>query len=281
MALINVFFSPASARSKMLAKAMQQGIIRSGDKARLVNSLTFDGTINADAAVFYGLSSHLDKVFKVYREKSVAVYIDLGYWQRRINSKYDGYHKVSVNNRHPTAYFQNRQHDAARFKSLGIEIQPWREGGTSILLAGMSAKASQAEGFATEQWERNAARTIRIGTKMPIYYRPKPSWTGARIIQGTLFQRNLELAQAFHDCHAVVTHHSNVAVDAVLAGVPVFCTEGVASLMGCTDLTKILQPVRPDGREQWAADLAWTQFTPTEMANGLPWRVLKAEGVVP
>lgn len=281
MALINVFFSPASHRSKMIAKVMQQGIIRSGDKARLVNSNTFDGKVTADAAVFYGLSDKLDQVFKVYREQSTAVYIDLGYWQRRINNKYDGYHKVSVNNRHPTAYFQNRQHDAERFKRLDIEIQPWKEGGSSVLLAGMSSKACWAEGLANEQWERNAAKMIRVGTPMPIYYRPKPTWTGARIINGTHFQRNIDLAQAFSDCHAVVTHHSNVAVDAILAGVPVFCVEGVATPMACTDLRKIATPLRPDGREQWAADIAWTQFTPNEMANGLPWRVLRAEGVIP
>ena len=281
MALVNVFFGPSSKRSKILAQAMHEGIVKCGDKVNLVNALSFDGRITADVAVFYGLSDRLKDVFRLYREKATAVYIDLGYWNRRIHSKHDGYHKISVNNRHPTAYFQNRQHDADRFKALGIEIQPWRAPGHSILLAGMSAKASQAEGFATEQWERNAARTIRIGTKMPIYYRPKPSWTGARIINGTLYQRNLELSKALEDCHAVVTHHSNVAVDALLAGVPVFCSEGVASVMGHTDLLKIAQPIRPEGREQWAADIAYCQWKLEEIVSGMPWDHLKAEGLVP
>lgn len=260
---------------------MQIGIAKCGDKVKLINSTTFGGKISSDAAVFYGLSDRLNEVFRLYREKSTAVYIDLGYWKRRLHHKHDGYHKISVNNRHPTAYFQRHKHDDSRFKALDIEIQPWRQYGDSVLLAGMSAKASQAEGFAQEQWERDAARLVRAFTQRPIYYRPKPSWTGARIISGTLFQRNIELSQAFANCHAVVSHHSNVTIDAVLAGVPVFCEQGVASVMGLSDLKKIDEPIRPLGREQWAADIAWCQWTVEEIATGAPWDHLKSENLVP
>lgn len=279
--VINVFYAPSSKRSKILAAAMQQGITRCGDKVNLINSTTYEHRITADAAVFYGLSDRLNEVFRLYREKSTAVYIDLGYWQRRLKHKHDGYHKLSVNSRHPTAYFQNRQHDDSRFKKLDIDIQPWRKTGNYVMLAGMSAKASAAEGFAQEQWEKEAAKLIQSFSKYPIHYRPKPSWSDARQISGTIFQRSMELNQALAGCHAVATHHSNVAIDAILAGVPAFCEQGVASVMGCSDVTKIDTPIYPEGREQWAADIAWCQFTVEEIATGMPWHHLKSEGLVP
>lgn len=133
-----------------------------------------------------------------------------------------------------------------------------------------------------EEWERNAVAALRKVTDRKIVYRPKPSWTGAKPIEGTSFSpRSESLNDVLRDCHAVVTHHSNTAVDALVAGVPVFCLEGVASPLALDDLASIENPVTPDGREQWAADVAWTQFSVKEMQCGLAWRHLKDEGVVP
>ena len=70
------------------------------------------------------------------------------------------------------------------------------------------------------------------------------------------------LAVDLKDCHAVVVHSSNVAVDALLAGVPVFCTVPCAAYrMGYADLSKIESPLYPDDREQWAWNLADQQWT--------------------
>ena len=40
-----------------------------------------------------------------------------------------------------------------------------------------------------------------------------------------------DLAVALRNCHAVCTHHSNVAVDALMAGIPVYSPYGVASVL--------------------------------------------------
>jgi hypothetical protein len=68
---------------------------------------------------------------------------------------------------------------------------------------------------------------------------------------------------------------SNAAVDAVLAGVPVFCTSPCAAYrMGHADLSKIETPHFPPDREQWAWSLAANQWTLREMASGQCWREL-------
>lgn len=68
---------------------------------------------------------------------------------------------------------------------------------------------------------------------------------------------------------------SNIAVDAVIAGIPVFCTGPCAGLtMGLSDLSKIESPVRPE-REQWLYTLAANQWTFEEMKRGELWNVIQ------
>ena len=268
-------------RSVVVGQAMLHGIKKVGDRAVLRDVRTYKRP-EGSVAVFYGLADGCRRVFREYVDAGLkAVYVDLGYWKRKDGGNFAGYHKLSVNYRHPTEYFQARPKTIERAKSFGLEVKPWRAGGTHILLAGMSPKGSRAEGFAPSQWETRAVRTIKEQTKRPIVYRPKPKWDIVPKIPGTLFRAGESLEQALQDCFAVVAHHSNVAVDALLEGIPAFVAEGVAMPMALTDLRKIEEPLRPENREQWVADLAWTQWSVAEMQEGSAWRYLKDDGLVP
>jgi hypothetical protein len=271
---------PAHRRSTLCAQAMRDGILACGDFAEIVLDNQHSG-VNHDVCVFYGFTRPLQRIMADYKAKGrPAIYIDLGYWGRVKN---DGHHKIVVNGRHPTEYFQRVRHDNARARKFGLQIEPWRADGRHILIAGMGSKASViAENLPFESFERDAIRQLKQLTDRPIVYRPKPSCKQAGEIVGTTFSPPEQpLEEVLRDCHAVVTHHSNVAVDAVLEGIPVFCAQGVASVMGLQDLAQIETPARPAGRESWVNDISYTQWTWTEMARGLPWRHLKDEGLIP
>jgi hypothetical protein len=67
-------------------------------------------------------------------------------------------------------------------------------------------------------------------------------------------------------------------VDALLAGVPVFCTAPCAAqTMGHTDPALIETPLYPDDRERWARVLAANQWTLDEMRDGACWHDLNCE----
>lgn len=260
---------------------MRAGVQRTRWECQLRPSTAYRGRPDGPAAIFYGLAHGCKQILEDYRASGRrAIYIDLGYFGRRKRSRYDGYHKMVLNGRHPTDYFQNKLHSADRFKSFGIPIQPWRDGGDHILVVGMSAKAAIAEGLAPHSWERETIQRLRQLTKRPIVYRPKPNWADAKPIDGAAFEREQTLEEAFRGCHAVVARHSNVAVDALLAGVPAICPLGVASVLSGHDLTQIESPPMPGGREQWAADLAWTQWSVDEMRTGAAFRYLLNEGLL-
>lgn len=75
-------------------------------------------------------------------------------------------------------------------------------------------------------------------------------------------------------CHAVVTWTSNVAVEAILAGVPAFASEwspAAPVAMPLAELEKHIE--RPElapwsARVEWAGSLAWAQFTLDEIRSG-------------
>lgn len=270
-------------RSRVTCEAMVRGIRRVGDSVAHVWEHDFTEPV-ADVAVFYGLEGRLPKVFREYRRAGLrAVYIDLGYWGRRDGGRWAGFHKISVDARHPTAYFQNRRHDDSRARVHGLALAPWRATGRHVLLAGMGDKAARVEGLRTEEWERDAIRWLKRYTSRPIVYRPKPSWKTARPIRdlGVEYSNPKEdVAHALRNAWAVVTHHSNVAVDGLVAGVPALCWEGVAVGLASQEFAAIESPPMPEGREQWIYDVAWCQWSVAEMASGSPWRHLKNEGLI-
>jgi hypothetical protein len=274
-------------RSTTTCHAMFSGIKAAGDRPRLFMETDYRAPMH-DAAVFYGYTATLRQVMADYIAVGrQAVYIDLGYWGREGQH---GHHKVAVNSRHPTDYFQRRRHDDRRAHALGLNVADWKAGGAHILLAGMGAKAAEAEGFQPEAWEREAISRIRGYSNRPIVYRPKPSWTQAKPISGTTFSwggpepRGVYRTQRLHEvlagCHAVVTHHSNVAVEGIVAGIPAFCWKGVALPMSSQDFSQIEYPLHPEGRQQWLNDICYTQWNVAEMHQGLPWRHLKDEGLI-
>jgi hypothetical protein len=265
----------------MIAGAMAQGIEETGESVHIFPSHCYRRP-EADIAVFYGYDANLRRVMADYRAAGLnVVYVDLGYWGRREGGSLHGYHKVVVNGRHPTSYFQDQMHSADRAELLGLQVKPWQTGGSHIILAGMSEKCAVVEGYKAHEWELAAVAELRKHTERPIIYRPKPSWLDAKPIPGTQFEPGLDdLARLLEGCHAVVTHHSNVAIDALLGGIPAFTVEGAASTLCFTEISRIERPWRPDGREQFVADLAYTQWTPAEMRSGAVWRHLKGEGLI-
>lgn len=275
-------------RPKLIAQAMYNGIKRAGGEKVHISSVTGTLDMSIPVAVFYGLSGPLAPLFEQYKARAAegyrAVYIDLGYWGRRAGGTFMGYHKVSVNARHPTRYFQARQHGSDRAGRLGLELtRNPNHHADAILLAGMGAKAAIYEGYQPEQWERVAIQQIRQHTDRPIYYRPKPSWKEAQPIDGTVFApAPAPLDELLSQCYAVVTHHSNVACDGLLAGVPCLVWDGVATVLGHQEFRDIERPRLPsqERRQQWLQDVAYCQWTLEEMREGRVWRHLKDEGLL-
>jgi hypothetical protein len=210
--------------------------------------------------VTYGCLRGLRPLFdRVRAEKRNFVYVDNGYFRPSAHSRkdYSGYYRATHN---------ALQHNGAggadphRFEMLGKRLHAWRSGGSEIMICPPSVDYGEWYGFDAVAWLGNTLATLKKHTDRPIRIREK------RVAGGCT------LWDALRTCHALVTHSSNAAVEALLFGVPVFCTEPCAAYaMGDPNIVNIECPRRFD-REQWAWNLAANQWTLAEMKSGAAWR---------
>lgn len=154
-----------------------------------------------------------------------------------------------------------------RFERFGIEIAPWRRDadGNHVLVCPPDAAFARLMGFDAAAWKANVLELLHAATGRPVRVRERHGYT-------------TPLSADLDGCWALVTYMSNAAVEALLAGVPVFCTGPCAArTMGLGDLRAIERPVYPVGRRQWAWNLAANQWTLPEMREGALWRAIGRE----
>jgi len=169
---------------------------------------------------------------------------------------------------------RNRPTPAARFEdNFGHLLQPWRTGGDYILLLGQVPGDASIRGVDMEKWYDDQITKLKKVDSRPVFFRahprasnaPRPA--GAQVIGGTL-------AEAFDGAAFAVTYNSNSGVDAALAGVPVYALGQGSMASPVATEALCFGPWRPD-RSQWAADLAWCQWTESEFRAGMTWDHLK------
>lgn len=181
-----------------------------------------------------GHSAHRDRA--IHQGRRVVMW-DLGYRK--------GYYRLSIDHDHPWRLF-DRTPETGR--SFPAELRD-DAGDGPILLIGMGRKSKSY--LNSYNWE-----LLKIGELkrrfpgVPIVVRPKPrAGDGATRIE-----------DALKGCRLVVCRHSNVAVDACIAGIPFECEDGAAYWL-------MDKPYTPENRQRFLNRLAWFQWKPDEAAK--------------
>jgi hypothetical protein len=170
-------------------------------------------------------------------------------------------------------------HDASRRVFLGLEVRPWRPDNRNILIALQRPDSNQWQGQPDiASWVNSTVNALRQHSDRPIKIRCHPRYpvslktdaiiTQPKKISGTY--DDFDFDESLDDAWAVINWNSSPAVTAALGGVPVFTSpKSRAAPIATLDLSLIENPRRPD-REQWANDLAWTEWTLDEIHRGSP-----------
>jgi len=154
-----------------------------------------------------------------------------------------------------------------RWKALRLDkcVKPWRQGGSErapILIADTLADYWNVRGL-DERWSYVTADGLRRITKRPIIVRDKESKIA------------LDRELLDEGAHVLLTHGSIAAVEAAIIGFPVFVDpSSAAALVGRTDLNDLENPCRPD-RTKWLHNLAYCQYTESELCDGTLWKLLQ------
>lgn len=203
------------------------------------------------AAAFYGVRPdwlHLWNQAKA--EGRDWFYIDNGYFG-------SGTFRVARN----AVQAAQQQPDRRRLEALGVRIAPWRREGNHILVCPQSPEFMATVAGIRCDWPGDVTTMLRMVTDRPVRVRFKGDAT--------------PLAADLAGCWCVVAWSSNAAVEAIRAGIPaIVMGESAAAPMAGSQLAQIHAPPTPDGREEWAAGLAASQWSLEEMKSGKAWGAL-------
>jgi hypothetical protein len=148
---------------------------------------------------------------------------------------------------------------ADRWRNLRLDdqVRPWNRNGRHILVAAAGG-TDYDDVFSDRGWTIRTVAHLGTLTDRPIIVRDKES--------------KVPLWDQLRGAHALVTHGSIAAIEAVVMGCPVFVHPfSAARLVGQTDVTLIDNPVYPD-RERWLWSLAYSQWSEVELCDGTLWR---------
>lgn len=246
--------------------------LRAGFKRHSVECLPFekfDGKVVADVALAYGWLGELTThVFSKYKEAGKHfVFFDLGYWDRGA----EGHYRLGIND-WDTALQMRRGCPSDRFDKLRIPLRnDWDHTSKTIMIVGMSDKAAWTHGYKAGEWEQKTkAEVEKAAPGYSVYVRQKPN---------KLSRRMAPIEEALREAYFVVSHHSNVAVDALVAGVPFYAKKGVGSLLSNPDFSAatLASPSHPNKEDMMGLlyDIAYAQWTPGEMRAGACWDYIK------
>lgn len=168
------------------------------------------GTLNADA------------IAKQAKRGRRSVCWDYGYFHRE---KRGGYLRVSIDDWHPQRWLDVTPPNPARWDRLQIPLRNDYDPAGPIILAGMGPKSHAF--CRSTGWENMTLRHLQ--QRFPgkeIIFRPKPFRAYPPLACKIVTEGPIESLLA--GASLVVCSHSNVAVDAVVAGIPFECTDGAA-----------------------------------------------------
>jgi hypothetical protein len=268
--MITIFTTGDKIQHKLLM-AFAKGLAANGESYRIADIR--DKPTNCDVGVVFGYSSvaHPWIIEHVEREGGRALFLDYGVLGDGFSHWTVGWDDIMGN-----ADFMNECSPADRWYDFGIEIEPWRSNGDHVLLIGQVPWDGSVRNINIVEWCVSTAYAIQKLTDRPVVFRPHPlAVHETPKIPGTQFSVR-SYADDLDFAWAVVTWNSTSAGLAVLKGIPVIAMDqgSIAWPVAESDLNRIAEPRMPD-REQWAFNLAYSQWTLEEIASGLVWERLK------
>ena len=251
---------------------------------------TWNGKI-PDVAVFQGLLRGTKKVHDVcIAEQKDFFYFDQPYFfsnDYQQSDTGDKWYRICKNNTQKN-YLEKSYKVDRRFAKLIDRIhqkcrdeltpKPWQYDGKHILVIPPSFHTARWYGIDKDEWTKDIVKKLKEHTRREIIVRQKyhlnSDWSP--------YRNETPLSEHLKDCYAMVSFHSMCAVQAVMNGIPSYCSEHSPAYpisLGLNELDQIKDPLYAGDREDWVKSLMCSQFTVDEMKSGQAYRHLNGENI--
>jgi len=240
--------------------------------------------IGYDLAIVCGMHEFEERAIKRFASRYIPTIVcDLGYMRRAKADDNSGYHQFGY---HHIGWTPKEPVSGDRLAQLGIgKIKRASNSGSGYLVAGQVPNDSQHKMNVEQcvQWFRNAAFKIRAMTKnhRKIIFRPHPrfpAWTKLADFE-TQDCYEMDIEEAIHQCYCLVTYNSTAAIEAIIQGKPIICSEQAHyANLGNRILDAGNERVASvNERKSYLERLAYAQWTLEEAASGAAWGFLKTQ----
>ena len=272
---VGVFYPNNNQEHLAVLTAFATGIKRKGVDVEMIPLELYKPV---DMAVVFGVHKKGMPISyprgRVIREQTAArlpvIVLEKGYVHRR------EYYAAGFGGLNGRAFFNNEDSPSDRWEQLKVELRPPQLNPKGhFLVCGQVPTDASVQHIDIHKWTENMCKFISSHTKNKVIFRPHPLARHITPEIAGVETSSRTLMEDFENCRAVVTFNSNAAVDAAIEGIPTFAEDkgSMAFSVSANKIAYMQNPVTLK-RTQWANDLAYTQWTLQEMANGLPWEHL-------
>jgi len=155
--------------------------------------------------------------------------------------------------------------------------KPWQYDGKHILVIPPSFHTAHWYGIDRHEWTKDIVSKIKKHSRKEIVVREK-------FKNGSDWGDKLDkpLSEDLKNCYAMVSFHSMCAVQAVMNGIPSYCSEHSPAYpmsLGLDELDQLKDPLYAGDRQDWVKSLMCAQFTEEEMKSGKAYGHLNGENV--
>jgi hypothetical protein len=206
-----------------------------------------------------GKSETAAGVEQYVRNGGRAICWDVGYWGKCLRLAFDGHHPSFLPE--PNEY-------RGRVNPVALRSEHDPDG--HIVLVGIGPKSRHM----AHSWEADALRKVREAYPgRRIVYRPKPNREYVEL-PGVETDGRSKIEDVLRGASLVVTRHSNVGIDACIAGIPVVTDMGVAAFLYRGPLDHPTRPTHSQ-RRQFLDSVAWLNWRDDEARSAALWSFLQ------
>jgi len=191
--------------------------------------------------------------------------------------------KMGLNGINYGAYFGPTNNDSKRVNALGLRLQPYQTNHDKpILIACQHKMSGQWPSLEyANSWLYDTINELRKYTDKQIIVRPHPRSTINRFFthhqyKNIISQRPIKRPGTYDDynliyknLYTVVNYSSNPGVQSIINGIPCITSDKSLAFPVSNKINEI-NALKQYDRQKWLNDIAYTEWTESEIATGEP-----------
>lgn len=243
--------------NEYMVSAFERGLWACGIHFESRRASNYDG--KPRPSVSYGMLRGVSRIYQDCSKANVEWWnIDHGFFRRSKQDTFDGYYRIGRNALTPS-FWPRAIQNGSRWEKLKIKPAPWAWKAVGpVILCPPTDAMSSFYGISAQTWIKDTVNKIHPNLR--------------HLAKVRLKSDKIPLQKALHSARAVAVFNSNVAVEALVMGVPAVADEGIVRSWNSFGPERLGEDFTRLDRSTLFRAAAECQFTVEEIRSGLAWK---------